>query len=225
MGAVRFTGIVQAQARVPRVGLIVMLIRSGYAWFGAVLLMAVACGGGSESPAAALSEHVVGGDLLLVMQPGEGRGTTADHLVAFFAGPLGGAREGTANHIAWFDREIGPVHVITFTADRDNPRGGEPEFCVVFGGVGCGLDPDEPMIHTWGDDMFNGAAGFAANAYGGADAAEAVFTTESDNTVSVLTVGGYAHAEWPREWGPPQTVEFYDITGNLVTSLEFPAED
>lgn len=187
-------------------------------------LVAVACNGGSESPSAALTEPVVGGDLLLVMQPGEGPGTTADHLVALFAGPTGGAVEDTANHVAWFDREIGPVHVITFTADRDDSRGGAPEFCVVFGGVSCGLDPDEPRLHMWGDDTFDGALGFAANAYGGADGAEAVFITESANTVSFLTVGGYAHAEWPREWGQPQMVEFSDTAGILVTTLEFPTK-
>ncbi|MEN8235742.1 MAG: hypothetical protein ABFR89_12565 [Actinomycetota bacterium] len=208
------------------VGLVLMLIRGWSAWLGAVALVAVACGGGSESPTAALDEHVVGGDALLVMQPGEGHGETADHLVALFAGPMGGAREGTANHIAWFDRDIGPVHVITFTAGRENPRGGEPEFCVWFhNGISCGLDPDEPILHGWGDDMFDGGPGFGADAYGGADGAEAVFTTESGNTVSVLTVGGYAHAEWPREWGEPQTVEFYDTDGNPVTRLEFLLDD
>jgi hypothetical protein len=133
--------------------------------------------------------------------------------------------EGTANHIAWFDREVGPMHVVTFTAGRDNPRGGDPEFCVAFGGVGCGLDPDEPTLHTWGEDTVNGAVGFVANAFGGADGAEAVFMTESANTVSVLTVSGYAHAEWPREWGRPQTVEFHDTAGSLVTRLEFPVEE
>ena len=199
-----------------------MFRRSWSALLGVVVLVAVACGGGSESSTPALSEHVVGGNLLLVMESGEGRGETADHLAELFAGALGGAREGTADHIAWFDREIGPVHVITFTAGRDNPRGGEPEFCVMFGsGVGCGLDPDEPMLRDWDRIMFDGGAGFGANAYGGSDGAEAVFTTESGSTVSVLTVGGYAHAEWPGEWGQPQAVEFYDTDGNAVTRLEF----
>ena len=190
-----------------------------YAWLSALALVTVACGGGSEVPTVALSEHVVGGDLLLVMQPGEGRGGKAEQLAAPVADHVfGGVKEGTPNHVAWFDREFGPVHVVTFTAGRDNPRGGDPEFCVMFGrGASCGLDQGEPALHGWGDEP----AGFEADAYGGAGSAEAVFITESANTVSVLTVGGYAHAEWPKEWGKPQTVEFYDTTGSLVVTLDF----
>jgi hypothetical protein len=175
----------------------------------------VVTGGGGEGPAPALSEHVVGGDLLLVMNPGFGRGEEAE-LLALSADPLGtfGVKEGTADHVAWFDGEYRPMQVVTFTAGRDNPRGGDPEFCVVIGGGGgCGFDPDEPTIHGW-------AVG-EANAFGGAGGAEAVFTTESANTVSVLTVGGYARAEWPREWGQPQTVEFYDTSGSLLVRLDF----
>jgi hypothetical protein len=85
------------------------------------------------------------------------------------------------------------------------------------------LEPDyAPTIHDWSDGA---GGGFQADAYGGAGGAEAVFITDSAKTVSVLTVGGYAHAEWPREWGEPQTVEFYDTAGNLVTELEFLAHD
>ena len=164
-------------------------------WLGGIVLVAVACGGGGEAPTAALSEHLVGGDLLLVMQPGEG----------------------TANHVAWFDGEYGPVDVVTFTTGRDNRRGGGAEFCIMFGGGGgCGLAPDEPILHGYGAGL--------ANAYGGADGAEAVFTTESGNTVSVLTVAGYAHAEWPQEWGLPKTAEFYDTSGSLVVRLDVQAD-
>lgn len=49
--------------------------------------------------------------------------------------------------------------------------------------------------------------------------AEAVITTESGKTVAVTTVAGYAHAEWPTEWGQPQTVESYD-----TSSLDFHAD-
>lgn len=192
---------------------VLMTRRSWYAWFGGIVLVVAACGGGGEEPTADLSEHVIGGDLLLVMQPGEGRGEEVEQLVAPFADPFG-VKEGTADHVAWFDGEYRPMHFITFTADRDNPRGGDPEFCVMSGtGVGCGLDPDDPTLYDSGVGE--------ASAFGGADGAEAVFTTESANTVSVLTVGGYARAEWPPEWGQPQTVEFYDSAGNSLVILSF----
>ena len=86
-----------------------MLRRSWYAWFGGIVLMVAACGGGGEGPTADLSEHVIGGDLLLVMQPGEGRGEEAEQLAAPFADPFG-VKEGTANHVAWFNGEYRPMH-------------------------------------------------------------------------------------------------------------------
>ena len=69
---------------------------------------------------------------------------------------------------------------------------------------------DEPTSHVGGGNVFGGAGG-----------AEAVLGSESGNTVSVLTVGGHVVAECPREWGQPQTVGFYDTSGNLLVRLDF----
>ena len=49
---------------------------------------------------------------------------------------------------------------------------------------------------------------------------EVVFATESGKTVSVVTAGGFAHADWPEDWGPPQMVDFDAATGELVVTLE-----
>jgi hypothetical protein len=215
----------------------------------AVLLLLSSCGDGGSGP---LTEPVVGGDLVLVMQPGEGTETnTGRYLVEIFD-PDGkyGLREGTANHVGWIESEYGPRHVVTFTAGRDNPRGGEPELCVIVvtvgiqavrdeaatfnGGGACGLDADEPMI--LGGNLGSGSRESAripmisggslgsaslepADVYGGADGAEAVITTESGKTVSVLATNGFALAEWPREWGLLQMVDFYDTSGDPVGTV------
>lgn len=213
-------------------------------WLGLVLVL-VACGSGGESPAttsnglsAALAEHLVGGDILLKMETGDGPGLfdqtsldSAEELTPLQAAGFfalqghGGLRDGMADHVAWFDGEYGRMHVVTFRAGQENPRGGEPEFCVALvllqqagplsSGVTCGLDPDEPMFHGGGVDVVG-----VAGAFGGTDVAKAVFITESQKTVSVLTVGGWAFAEWPLEWGAPQAVEFHDTARSLVTTLE-----
>ena len=112
-----------------------------------VVLAVSSCGGDEPTR---LTEPVVGGDLVLVMQPGEGTETsTGRYFVEIFDwdGKFG-LREGTANHVGWIDSEYGPRHVVTFTAGRDNPRGGEPELCVYYfpAGSGCGLDVDQPVI-------------------------------------------------------------------------------
>lgn len=188
----------------------------------AVMVVVLSCGGCDDTDESANREHVIGGDSLLVMEPGEGPGEFADELAALVASPFGGVREGTANHVASFDGKHGSGHVVTFTAGRENPRGGDPEVCIMFGsGASCRPGLGEPTLLDWGA----GGAGIEANVYGGADADEAVFTTESTNTISVLTVDGYARAEWLRDWGLPQTVEFYDSAGKLLERLEFPAED
>lgn len=184
---------------------------------GAVVIAGSSCGG-DES--AVLFEPVIGGDLVLVMKPGEGTETnTGRYFVEMFdwEGNFG-LREGTANHVGWIDAEYGPQHIVTFTAGRDNPRGDEPEFCLITfpGGGGCGIDPDEPMVYGWGDGE--------ADAFGGAEAAEAVIATESGKTVSILTVAGYLHAEWPIDWGMPQTVDFYNADGQQLLSLDFRLE-
>ncbi len=191
-------------------------------WLVGVVLVAAGCGGDGDATDVALGEHVVGGDLQLVMQPGEGPGEFADSLVAFpdIEMAFGGARPGTADHVAWIDGAFGPVHFVTFTAGRENPRGGAPELCVFAGGGGgCRFDPAQPALLD-----FALLAPFQANVYAGPGGAEAVFVTESSRAVSVLTVGGFAHAEWPDEWGPPQVVEFYDTDGDLLSRLEYPAD-
>jgi hypothetical protein len=164
--------------------------------------------------------HVVGGDLLLAMQPGEG--TESDlgrsFVEMFDREGTFGLREGTANHVGWIDTEYGPRHIVKFTAGRENPRGGEPESCIIIfpGGGGCGIDPDEPAVYGWSDGE--------ADAFGGDNAAEAVISTESGKTVSIVTIAGHLHAEWPFEWGMPQIVDFYNADGDLLLSLEFQLE-
>ena len=182
-----------------------------------IALVGSSCGG--DEPAV-LAEPFVGGDLVLVMQPGEGTETnTGRYFVEIFdwEGNFG-LREGTANHIGWIDTEYGPRHIVTFTAGRENPRGDESEFCLITfpGGGGCGLDPEEPMVYGFGEGE--------ADAFGGADAAEAVVATESGKTVSILTVAGYLRAEWPVDWGWPLTVDFYNADGDPLLSLEFQLE-
>lgn len=184
---------------------------------GAVVLVGSSCGG--DKPAV-LAEPVIGGDLVLAMQPGDGtKANTGRYFVEIFdwEGNFG-LQEGTANHVGWIDAEYGPLHIVTFTAGRDNPRGGEPEFCLITfpGGGGCGLDPSEPAVYGWGDGQ--------ADAFGGSEAAEAVIATESGRTVSILTVAGYFHADWPVEWGTPLTVDFHDSEGELLETLEFQLE-
>lgn len=181
---------------------------------GVIALAGSSCGGdGSATPA----EPVVGGDLVLVMQPGEGSATnTGRYFVELFDWEGNwGVKEGTANHVGWIEARYGPRHVVTFTAARDNPRGGEPEFCfIVFpGGGGCGLDPTEAAIYGWGED--------SAELFAGSTGAEAVITTEAGRTVSILTVEGYAVAEWPGDWGGPESVSYYAADGELLTTLEF----
>lgn len=164
--------------------------------------------------------HVVGGDLLLVMQPGEGTGTdTGRVMVEMFDSQSNfGVREGTANHVGWIDARYGPRHVVTFTAGRENPRGGDPEFCVFIipGGGGCGIDPEKPQVYGWGED--------SAELFAGPEGVEAVITTTSGNTVSILTAEGYAYAEWPIDWGLPQSVEFYSSGGLLLTAHTVPQD-
>lgn len=196
-------------------------LRSWGLLLGAVALVASSCSG--DEPAV-LAEPVIGGDLVLAMQPGDGtKANTGRYFVEIidWEGNFG-LREGTANHVGWIDAEYGPRHIVTFTAGRDNPRGGDPEFCVISfpGGGGCGIDPDEPAVYGWGDY----GSGYGAEVFGGSDCAEAVITTRTGNTVSILTVHGYAYAEWVRDWGEPQTVEFYNTDGDPLLSLEFPLE-
>lgn len=180
----------------------------------------VVAAGDGETTAITEATHVVGGDLLLAMQPGEGTETdTGRAFVEIFDREgMFGVQEGTANHVGWIDTEYGTRHIVTFTAGRENPRGGEPEFCLIIfpGGGGCGIDPDEPAVYGWGQGE--------ADAFGGDGVAEAVITTESGKTVAILTIAGHLHAEWPYEWGWPDTVDFYDATGDPALSLEFQAE-
>lgn len=188
----------------------------------AVMVVVLCCGGCDDTDESADRQHVIGGDLLLVMEPGEGPGEFADELAALVASPFGGVRQGTPDHVASFDGEYGPAHVVTFTAGRENPRGGDPEFCVWVGSsMSCRVTEGEPMVHGWGW----GGPGPSASAYGGPQGAEAVFTTEFGKTVSVLAVGGYAYAEWAEDWGKPQTVAFYDAAGNRIVKLDFATGD
>jgi hypothetical protein len=195
-------------------------------------VVAVSCGGSEDTGTAGDRRRVIGGDLLLAMEPGQGHGEFADSLIAVRADPFGGADPGSADHVAFFQSSRQPqpflhtpegvVHVVTFTAGRENPRGGEPELCLsIAGGASCGPGMDQPGWRGWGDL----AGGFYAAAFGGLEAVEAVLNTESGNTVSVLIVGGYAYAEWSDEWGRQDTIEFYDTTGSLLILIEIPRED
>ncbi len=205
-------------------------LRAGVAL--AIALVAVtSCGASDDGGGGVLSEPIVGGDLILFMQPGDGPGVMADQLAGHWVRlteiPV---KEGTPDHLAWFDRttgpdeswfmkDAGPVHVFSFTADRENPRGGDPEFCLMFGGGGgCAPGIDQPQIHSSDRGPLGG---YLAQAFGGADAAEAVILTESGKTISILAAAGYVHAEWPDEWGPPQTVSFYDREGSRALELPF----
>lgn len=187
----------------------------------ALALALLSCG--SDEPEV-ITEPVVGGDLVLAMQPGEGLETnTGRYFVEMFdwEGNFG-LKEGTANHVGWIEREFGPVHIVAFTAGRPNPRGGAAESCVIYfpGGGTCTLDPEEPVVFTWGDQ----GSGYGAEVFGGPDCAEAVITTGTGYTVSVLTAQGFAYAEWPADWGMPETVDFYNAGGVPLSSLDFDPE-
>ena len=175
---------------------------------------------GDAATVATEPAHVVGGDLLLAMQPGEGTETDLGRsfVEMFDREGIFGLREGTANHVGWIDTEYGARHIVTFTAGRENPRGEEPESCILIfpGGGGCGIDPDEPAVYGWSDGE--------ADAFGGANASEAVISTESGKTVAIVTVAGHLHAVWPFEWDMPQTVDFYDAEGHPLLSLDFQLE-
>ena len=160
-------------------------------------------------------DHPVGGDLLLEMAPGSGPGEEADQFLNVFGNLVEpfGVEQGSADHVAKGAGEQGPVHIITFVAARENPRGGEAEFCVMVlpGGGGCGQEPEELTYYGW-------AAG-SVEAFVGRDAVEAVFATESGMTVSLLVEGGWAYAEWPPDWGSPTSCDVYDGQGALIDSL------
>jgi len=162
--------------------------------------------------------HNVGGDLLLVMEPGSGPGVEAEMMLGLNIQGIEvfGVADGTANFVARAYGPYGGKNIVTFTAGRENPRGGDPELCFMFlpGGGGCGHSPDEPTIY--------GFSSGSVEAFGGSEAAEAVFTTESGSTVSVLTVDGWVYAEWPGGWGLPLTGDFYDASGFLIATLTVP---
>ncbi len=160
------------------------------------------------------------------MQPGELPAETAERDAEHIAERMNvTVIQGTANYVARFNQEAGRMifpegaDVMTFTAV--GPRGDDPVFCVTFGRTAeCGIDLDEPRI--WTGVAVAGSTPTAA-AYGSPSGAEAVVTTESGKTVSVMTVSGWAYAAWPTEWGQPQAVAFYDTSGNLVVNLNYPA--
>ena len=155
------------------------------------------------------------------MEPGEGGGQFADDFADSIAGPVGGAVAGTASHVAWFDggHDRGPAHVVTFVPDRDVT---EDDFCVwIASGMGCRVVEGEPQVHGYGWD----ATYVHASAFGGSNGAEAVFTTEFGKTISVLTVDGYAYAEWSADWGKPAHVTFYDTSGSNAVFMNLPQDD
>jgi hypothetical protein len=196
-------------------------LRRWYVLLGSLVLAVSGCGGDEPE---VLAEPVIGGDLVVMMQPGEGTETnTGRYFVEMFdwEGNFG-LQEGTANHVGWVEREFGPVHIVAFTAGRQNPRGGAAESCVIYfpGSGSCTLDPEEPAVFTWRDQ----GSSYGAEVFGGPDCVEAVITTRSGNTVAILTVEGFAYAEWARDWGEPQTVDFYNAAGVPLSSLDFELE-
>lgn len=194
-----------------------------------LMMVGMACGGSDAIDVASDRRHVVGGDLLLVMESGQGVGEFADGLLSRLRRDgFGGVVPGSADHLAFFESSEppGPGHpggVVDFvTYRRPNPQRGEADFCLSWGAAAsCQRGLPEPGFLGQGTLFW----GFEAAAFGGKDLAEAVFVTESANTVSVLAVRGYAYAEWQEEWGPAARVEFYDAAGSLMASVEFPTED
>jgi hypothetical protein len=198
--------------------------------FAVVVVLLGACGGDNE--AAVPRRHVVGGDLLIVMQVGEGPGALAERLIdGPDLDPFGGAAPGSASHVAFFQSSLEPVplhhtpqgvvHFVTFTAGRENPRGGAAGSCLWWGGsASCGPRLKEPGVLGFG----NLAVAYYAAGFGGEHSTEAVFATASGNTVSVLTANGYAYAEWDTEWGHPTAIDFY-TDQSLLGSFAVPTED
>lgn len=161
--------------------------------------------------------RVVGGDLELTMQAGGEPASMGQGLGAL-------AEPGTVEVVAWVETDLGRVEVTTFKGRFES---GVPNSrCVAVrepegASSSCRQTPAAPFDRIGIRGLSFACEYATGGAYGGIEAIEAVFTTRSGKTVSVLTVRGLAYGIWPSVWGPAQTVTFFDAEGAAGFTAEF----
>lgn len=160
----------------------------------------------------------VGGDLELTMGAGGEPARMKNGLGAM-------VERGTVEVVAWVETELGRVEVAAFEGRTE--AGAPNSLCVAVRdpegtSSGCQEPPTAPFDRIGIRGRSFACEYATAGAYGGSGAAEAVFTTTSGRTVSVLTIRGLAYGIWSSAWGPARTVTFFDAEGDVRSTADFP---
>lgn len=128
---------------------------------------------------------------------------------------------GTANHVATVPTPAGPVSLVTYQEPTVGAPAGE-EFMICVAQIGsdgtsgtCAPERNQkPDLRTFLVTVAGPRSGNSMAVYGGDDAVLAILVTERRVRIGITTVGGWAYAQWPRAFGRPASITFYDSDAN-----------